>query len=554
MPKREMSNTKRSYSGFWMRLIANVIDCLIFVPISIFLPRALFLIDLSFLLYIFLMIFLTFLLDALYEILLTYRFGGTLGKLLLGIRVVDERGKNISLGRSIGRYFAKYVSELTLGVGFLMIAFTKKKQGLHDMMAKTYVINSKNSWQNRRKYVIIAVIILLAAYIIYLVYVMIMGIAFAIQYSTHKIDQSNPISDIRAYCGNQTYYGKDTCYEQYITTGNYLDYENQSTKIALCNEISDDGIYAKCIMNIAMKEYNASVCGNSRSAYTVKVCKSAVEFTTNMMSAIMDEYEITGYNDSLTAESMKVGYVANNDCIQNDISSYTYGDEACILPKNVKSFKIGKDGKHWYGTTLYLSKQGSKSVAVFRDIFNADMNLYLPDDSYNGRYSHFTIGDMPAGDYTLNYTIYDLIGKQKISLIKNITVSSHPDYGNLTLKNTVIGLDYNAEMCYPYTNAFERYSRICLQPTVKGFQKLPDGLYDYNMDIEILNDTSSIYYTEQNIFDNQEEALVDSTINGPYAIVYAKDYPEGNYTFKLTVKDIVSRKTVVVTQPFTIRG
>jgi uncharacterized RDD family membrane protein YckC len=39
-----------------------------------------------------------------------------------------------------GRYFAKIISAIILGVGFLMIAFTDKKRGLHDMIASTLVI------------------------------------------------------------------------------------------------------------------------------------------------------------------------------------------------------------------------------------------------------------------------------------------------------------------------------------------------------------------------------------------------------------------------------
>jgi uncharacterized RDD family membrane protein YckC len=39
-----------------------------------------------------------------------------------------------------GRYFAKIISAIILGIGFLMIAFTDKKRGLHDMIASTLVI------------------------------------------------------------------------------------------------------------------------------------------------------------------------------------------------------------------------------------------------------------------------------------------------------------------------------------------------------------------------------------------------------------------------------
>ena len=63
----------------------------------------------------------------------------TLGKKLLGMVVTDLAGNRLSLGRAIGRYFAKFVSAIILGIGFIMVAFTEKKQGLHDMIAGTLV-------------------------------------------------------------------------------------------------------------------------------------------------------------------------------------------------------------------------------------------------------------------------------------------------------------------------------------------------------------------------------------------------------------------------------
>ena len=64
----------------------------------------------------------------------------TYGKMMFGVKVVDEDGFRISFWHAVGRYFAKYLSIFTLFIGFLMAAFTKKKQALHDMVAKTLVI------------------------------------------------------------------------------------------------------------------------------------------------------------------------------------------------------------------------------------------------------------------------------------------------------------------------------------------------------------------------------------------------------------------------------
>lgn len=65
---------------------------------------------------------------------------GTLGKMAVGIKVCDMHGQRLSFGHATGRFFAKFLSSLTLLVGYIMVAFTEKKQGLHDMVAGTFVV------------------------------------------------------------------------------------------------------------------------------------------------------------------------------------------------------------------------------------------------------------------------------------------------------------------------------------------------------------------------------------------------------------------------------
>ncbi|GJQ20806.1 MAG: hypothetical protein HBSIN02_11610 [Bacteroidia bacterium] len=65
----------------------------------------------------------------------------TLGKMALSIIVTDLNGNRLSFGRATGRYFGKILSGLILYIGFVMAAFTEKKQALHDMIAGTLVVN-----------------------------------------------------------------------------------------------------------------------------------------------------------------------------------------------------------------------------------------------------------------------------------------------------------------------------------------------------------------------------------------------------------------------------
>ena len=69
------------------------------------------------------------------------RGGATPGKMAIGIKVVRSNGERITLARSIGRYFATILSSLILCIGYLMAAFTDRKQALHDMLCDTVVVD-----------------------------------------------------------------------------------------------------------------------------------------------------------------------------------------------------------------------------------------------------------------------------------------------------------------------------------------------------------------------------------------------------------------------------
>jgi uncharacterized RDD family membrane protein YckC len=76
-----------------------------------------------------------------YAILESSKYQATVGKIALGIKVTDLNGARVSFPRATGRYFGKIVSAAIFMIGFLMVAFTEKKQGLHDILAKTLVVN-----------------------------------------------------------------------------------------------------------------------------------------------------------------------------------------------------------------------------------------------------------------------------------------------------------------------------------------------------------------------------------------------------------------------------
>jgi len=66
--------------------------------------------------------------------------GATPGKQILGLRILDADGSRLTFGRALIRHCGEWLSKLTFGIGFLLVAFTPKKRALHDLLARTQVV------------------------------------------------------------------------------------------------------------------------------------------------------------------------------------------------------------------------------------------------------------------------------------------------------------------------------------------------------------------------------------------------------------------------------
>jgi len=133
------------YAGFWLRLGAFLIDTIIVSVVVLIILLAIYgksYFQLS-------QAGQTLWADVLFQVVLPavaailfWRFrGATPGKMLLSAKIVDANTLGPpSTGRLIGRYFAYLVSMIPLFLGFLWIAFDKRKQGWHDKLARTVVI------------------------------------------------------------------------------------------------------------------------------------------------------------------------------------------------------------------------------------------------------------------------------------------------------------------------------------------------------------------------------------------------------------------------------
>ncbi len=88
-----------------------------------------------------LLIFVLILLGFVYDFYLTSKFGGTLGKMLMGLIVVDDNAKLLDIKTAFWRVFAGYsASSVFLGLGFLWIFVGKENLAWHDKLFGTKVI------------------------------------------------------------------------------------------------------------------------------------------------------------------------------------------------------------------------------------------------------------------------------------------------------------------------------------------------------------------------------------------------------------------------------
>ncbi|MFZ4765347.1 MAG: RDD family protein [Roseimicrobium sp.] len=148
------------YAGFWIRTGAKLIDGIIVtvvtLPVSLFILFSMGIFSPDFekrlqedpsavgaflgmygLLFLFGIVF-----HIAYNGLLVWKWGGTPGKLAVGIKVVSQEGQPLSLGRAIGRAAADMINAFICnGITYLIVAFDEpQKRGLHDHIAGTRVV------------------------------------------------------------------------------------------------------------------------------------------------------------------------------------------------------------------------------------------------------------------------------------------------------------------------------------------------------------------------------------------------------------------------------
>ncbi|PNQ81075.1 MULTISPECIES: RDD family protein [Paenibacillus] len=146
-------STKRIYGGFWIRTAAFLIDLIILTAIVLLVGSMLSITPdllgieetgfiLEFLIWMPLIFWLVlpWLYCGLWE---SSKVQATPGKLVFSLVVVDKEGKRLGFLHASGRYWIKAISFVIVHIIYIVVAFTAKKQGLHDLCTNTLVVNKK---------------------------------------------------------------------------------------------------------------------------------------------------------------------------------------------------------------------------------------------------------------------------------------------------------------------------------------------------------------------------------------------------------------------------
>jgi uncharacterized RDD family membrane protein YckC len=136
------------YAGFWIRVLATIIDSIILqiAQYALLIPLGL----MTFagvttntndqIATTMEVLLISTVLNICYYVVFWTRNGATPGKMALGLKVVRPDGSLISTGQAIGRYFSFFIDCIILGIGFMMAGWDSEKRALHDRICETRVI------------------------------------------------------------------------------------------------------------------------------------------------------------------------------------------------------------------------------------------------------------------------------------------------------------------------------------------------------------------------------------------------------------------------------
>lgn len=132
------------HAGFWIRLLASIIDWIILFLIGFLVGAG----SVSGSSYSVNYNGWRIIIPLAYVLVFWIVLGATPGKLVCGLRIVNANGEKLKWTKALLRFVGYFVSGIILFIGFFWIGFDKKKQGIHDKIAKTIVAKRRSLPKN----------------------------------------------------------------------------------------------------------------------------------------------------------------------------------------------------------------------------------------------------------------------------------------------------------------------------------------------------------------------------------------------------------------------
>ena len=126
------------YVSIWKRFWAFMIDLAVFVVVFFLLAQMLNDFTVSLVLLVIIWLY--------YALLESSPWQASLGKRLMGLKVVDKRGRRLSFSKATKRLLVRLVTNIAFYIGFFTAAFDKHKETLHDKMSHSFVISKDRTY------------------------------------------------------------------------------------------------------------------------------------------------------------------------------------------------------------------------------------------------------------------------------------------------------------------------------------------------------------------------------------------------------------------------
>lgn len=537
------------YQGFWIRFCANIIDTAIGALFGWVLGLALNLFDLSVWGVLGIAILVGILFSMVYETIMVARYGGTIGKLLLRMKVISDT--EMTYKTAFIRHISKYVSSITLGIGYLMVAWDEKKQGLHDKMAQTYVVEDTSSritptW---RIISIVGAILAIVLYIAYITSIIVWSASSAIEASRNPLDPADPEADLQARCSSIFPQRHDICLTAYAEDPGLVK-RTPEQREQHCVQMRTNDLRVSCYADLASARYDIAVC-DALSGRHQKACQQQFEAVQSVRSSFEDApREITGdLSDGKATLSVQI----DQECIPVRGNTVQNGQEVCITV-TASGFQAGADGMHQYAIDSTLRREDGILMFTQRDI-QENGRERLTNNKLEYTFT-LTTNTIPPGTYRNELTVYDAIGKKAYLANQTIVIQTEQvedQTQTLTVYKAFAGIAKDGT-CEPREGHFFDDEIACFVVDAGNFSKDANGINHFDIDVRTYNESGDLIDNSQSVYeDDGRVVLRNGKLGDNHHIVSTlADFDLGKNVQELKVYDALDRRQVVVRFNFTL--